>query len=134
MLVNFQAGFQAQRQDLEKLTKIATVTDILNSRQAVDGLTVDDKLLDYLLTLVEKTRNHPDLFIGASPRATLRWLQAAKADAWLNGQEYLLPDNIKTVALPLLRHRLILRPEAQLDGVDVASVITAIVDQTAVPR
>jgi len=91
MLVNFQAGFQAQRQDLEKLTKIATVTDILNSRQAVDGLTVDDKLLDYLLTLVEKTRNHPDLFIGASPRATLRWLQAAKADAWLNGQDY-LPD------------------------------------------
>ena len=134
MLVNFQAGFQAQRQDLEQLTAIATVTDILTSRQAVNGLNVDDKLLDYLLTLVEKTRHHPDLFIGASPRAALRWLQAAKADAWLNGQDYLLPDNIKAVALPLLRHRLILRPEAQLDGVDVASVIVGIVDQTGVPR
>lgn len=134
MLVNFQAGFQGQRQDLVQLDRVATVTEILDSRQAVNGLSVDDKLLDYLLALVEKTRHHPDLLVGASPRATLRWLQAAKADAWLNGQDYLLPDNLKTVALPLLRHRLILRPEAQLDGVDIAGIIAAIVDQTAVPR
>ncbi|MBE9176309.1 MoxR family ATPase [Synechocystis salina LEGE 06155] len=134
MLVNFQQGFHGQRQDLEQLTTIATVEEILASRRSVDDITVDGKLLDYLLALVEKTRHHPDVLIGASPRACLRWLQAAKADAWLNGQEYLLPDNLKTVALPLLRHRLILRPEAQLDGISVDDVITAIVEQTAVPR
>jgi MoxR-like ATPase len=134
MLVNFQEGFQAQRQDLEQLIPIASVEEILASRRSVQAMTVDEKLLDYLLALVEKTRHHPDVLIGASPRAALRWLQAAKADAWLSGQEYLLPDNLKIVAPALLRHRLILRPEAQLDGVGIDSVITAIVEQTAVPR
>ncbi len=134
ILVNFQRGFQAQRQDLEKLTAIASVEEILDSRRSVQAITVDEKLLDYLLALTEKTRHHPDILIGASPRAMLRWLQAAKADAWLNGQKYLLPDNLKTVAPALLRHRLILRPESQLDGVGIDSVITAIVEQTAVPR
>lgn len=134
MLVNFQQGFQGQRGDLEQLNPIASVEEILASRRSMQGMAVDEKLLDYLLALVEKTRHHPDVLIGASPRAALRWLQAAKADAWLNGQKYLLPDNLKTVASPLLRHRLVLRPEAQLDGVDIDSVITAIVEQTAVPR
>jgi MoxR-like ATPase len=134
MLINFQQGFHAQREDLEQLTAIATVEEILASRRLVENITVDEKLLDYLLALVEKTRYHPDVLIGASPRASLRWLQAAKADAWLNGQEYLLPDNLKTVALPLLRHRLILRPEAQLDGIGIDDVITAIIEQTPVPR
>ena len=134
MLINFQQGFHAQRQDLEQLTTIATVEDILASRRSVEDVAVDEKLLDYLLALVEKTRYHPDVLIGASPRASLRWLQAAKADAWLNGQEYLLPDNLKTVAPPLLRHRLILRPEAQFDGIGIDDVITAIMEQTPVPR
>lgn len=134
MLVNFQRGFQGQRRDLEALAAIAKVEDILASRELVQALPVDEKLLDYLLTLVENSRHHADILVGASPRAALRWLQAAKADAWLQGQEYLLPDNIKAVAPALLRHRLIIRPEAQLDGVGVDNVITAILEQTAVPR
>lgn len=134
MLVNFQNGFRAQRQDLEQLTAIATVQDILHGRVAANQMTVDEKLFDYLLALVEKTRHHPDLALGASPRAMLRWLQAAKADAWLNEQPYLLPDNFKAVALPLLRHRLMLHPEAQLEGTDIKDIITSIVEETPVPR
>ena len=134
MLLNYQQGFQAVRQDLEKLSAIATVEQVLTARQDLENMEVEENLLDYLLSLVEKTRNHPDLALGASPRAMLRWLQAAKADAWLNEQDYLLPDNLKAVAIPLLSHRLMLKPEAQLEGVNLNTVITTLLEQTLVPR
>lgn len=134
MLVNHQTGFRAKRQDIEALVSMTTVEEILAARQAIQTLTVDEKLFDYLLDLVEKTRNHPDLFVGASPRAMVQWLQASRARAWLKGRDYVLPDDLKSVAAPLLRHRLILKPEAQLDGVKIDSVIANLLKQITVPR
>ncbi|MFM7189876.1 MAG: AAA family ATPase [Microcystaceae cyanobacterium] len=134
MLVNHQTGFRAKRQDIEALVSMTTVEEILAARQAIQTLTVDEKLFDYLLDLVEKTRNHPDLFVGASPRAMVQWLQASRARAWLKGRDYVLPDDLKSVAAPLLRHRLILKPEAQLDGVKIESVIANLLKQITVPR
>jgi MoxR-like ATPase len=134
MLVNNQAGFRAKRQDIEALAGMTTVEEILAARQAIQTLTVDEKLLDYLLDLVEKTRNHPDLLVGASPRAMVQWLQASRARAWLKGRDYVLPDDLKSVAVPLLRHRLILKPEAQLDGVKIDGVIANLLKQITVPR
>ena len=134
MLVNYQGGFRAKRQDIEALAGMTTVEEILAARQAIQTLTVDEKLLDYLLDLVEKTRNHPDLLVGASPRAMVQWLQASRARAWLKGRDYVLPDDLKSVAVPLLRHRLILKPEAQLDGVKIESVIANLLKQITVPR
>lgn len=134
MLLNYQQGFQAKRQDLDKLTAIATVEEILAARQQIQTLSVDEKLIDYLLNLVEQTRKHPDLLIGASPRAAVQWLQASRARAWLKGRDYVIPDDLKSVASPLLRHRLILRPEAQLDGVKVEEVVANILKQITVPR
>ncbi len=134
MLLNFQQGFQAKRDDLERLEPIATVEQILRARQSLQTVNVDEKILDYLLALIEKTRQHPDLGLGASPRAAIAWLQTAKAGAWLLGRDYVIPDDFKTVASPLLRHRLILKPEAQLDGIQIDSVITSILKQVPVPR
>ncbi|HHP7243961.1 MAG TPA: AAA family ATPase, partial [Elainellaceae cyanobacterium] len=76
----------------------------------------------------------PDLSLGASPRSAVAWLQAAKAHAWLAGRNFATPDDMKAVAFPLLRHRLILKPEAQLDGLHVDSVISSLLNQVAVPR
>jgi MoxR-like ATPase len=134
MLLNSQAGFQAKRLDLERLKPLTTVEQILQARQQVKRITVKDNILDYILDLVHRTRKHPDLSLGTSPRAAVAWLQTSKAYAWLAGNDYVTPDDVKAVAPPLLRHRLILRPEAQLDGIRVEAVISALLNQVAVPR
>lgn len=134
MLLNAQAGLQTKRLDLEKLKPIASVEQVLAARQMVRSVRVTEALLDYLLALVQHTRQYPDLILGASPRSAVAWLQASKANAWLAGREYVTPDDIKTTAFPLLRHRLILRPEAQLDGLQIEGVIRTLLGQVPVPR
>lgn len=134
MLLHAQAGLQTKRLGLAKLSPIATVEEILTARQAVRTIEVSEALLDYLLALVQRTRQHPDLMLGASPRSAVAWLQASKANAWLSNRSYVTPDDVKAVALPLLRHRLILRPEAQLDGLKIDGVIRSLLGQVAVPR
>ncbi|WNZ46689.1 MoxR family ATPase [Leptolyngbya boryana CZ1] len=134
MLLNHQAGFQGKRLDLDNIQPIASVEQILQARREIRSLKVEESVLDYLLAVVQKTRQHPDLVLGASPRSAVAWLNVSKAQAWLSGRSYVTPDDIKAVAFPLLRHRLILRPEAQLDGIGVEAVINAVLNQVAVPR
>lgn len=134
MLLNAQAGLQTKRLDLAQLQPIATVEQVLLARQAIRAIRVSDPLLDYLMALVQHTREHPDLMLGASPRSAVAWLHAGKAHAWLAGRDYVTPDDLKAMAFPLLRHRLILRPEAQLDGLQPDRVIHSLLGQVPVPR
>ena len=134
MLLNAQAGLQTKRLDLAKLKPIAAVSAVLEARQQVRSLEVSEALLDYLMALIQRTRQHPDLALGASPRSAVAWLQASKANAWLSGRNYVTPDDVKAIAPPLLRHRLIMRPEAQLDGLKIDSVIGSLLGQVPVPR
>ncbi|MEL7407754.1 MAG: MoxR family ATPase, partial [Cyanobacteria bacterium J06558_2] len=110
------------------------VEDILSLRQQVQNIQVESNIIDYLLDLVERTRQHPDLILGASPRSAVAWLNATKASACIAGRDYVIPDDVKTVASPLLRHRLLLKPEAQLDNVQIDEVIDGILKQISVPR
>jgi MoxR-like ATPase len=132
MLTAAQQPRQGRQQAL--VEKVATVQDCLTARQEVQAVNASAAIIDYLLALVHQTRKHPDLSLGASPRAAVAWLQAAKAAAWIDRRDFVTPDDLKLVALPLLRHRLILRPEAQLDGLQIDQVITNLVNQVAVPR
>ena len=134
MLVNADRGFKAKKPDLDAVEAIATVEDILALRKQAQAVRVEDNVLDYLLDLVERTRQHPDLVLGASPRSTVAWLNATKACACISGRDYVIPDDVKEVAAPLLRHRLILKPEAQLDNVQIDEVIASILKQISVPR
>lgn len=134
ILLNSQAGFKASKTDLDSITPAATVIDILTMRQQVQQIQVAENIIDYLIALVKQSRNHSDLNLGASPRSALYWLQAAKAKAFVSGKDYVSPDDIKAVAFPLLRHRLILKPEAQLDGIEIDSAIASILKQVPVPR
>ncbi|MBF2028734.1 MAG: MoxR family ATPase [Oscillatoriales cyanobacterium C42_A2020_001] len=134
MLLNSQAGMQTKRLDLAKLKPIMAVEQILAARKAVQTVQLTDQLVEYLLALVQRSRQHPDLALGASPRAGVAWLQASKAIAWLSDRNFVTPDDIKAVASPVLRHRLILRPEAQLDGLQVDAVIGSLLGQVPVPR
>ncbi len=134
MLLNSQAGFSAKRLDLTRLKPIASISNILDARQEVRKIEVQDNVMDYLLAIVHKSRQHNDLSLGASPRSAVAWLQASKANAWLGDRTFITPDDIKTVAVPLLRHRLMLRPEAQLDGLVMDEVIRGLLTQVTVPR
>ncbi|MBD2387719.1 AAA family ATPase [Cylindrospermum sp. FACHB-282] len=134
MLLNRQAGFAARRLDISRMKPIATVADILHSRQAVKQVQVSEAIIDYLLALVRTSRQYPDLALGASPRAAGAWLQTSQAAAWLAGRDFVTPDDVKAVASPLLRHRLLLKPESMLDGLQIDAVIAAVINQVPVPR
>lgn len=134
MLLNRQNGFAARRWDINRLQAVATVAEILKARQAVKAVKVSEAIIDYLLALVRTSRQYPDLALGASPRAAGSWLQTSQAAAWLAGRDFVTPDDVKAVALPLLRHRLILKPEAMLDGLQIDAVIASVVNQVPVPR
>ena len=134
MLIQAKTGFRGKATNIKELQPMATIEDILTAREAVQNVEVQENIIDYLLKLLEKTRQHPDIALGASPRAAVIWLQTSKAKAWFSGRNYVTPDDIKSIALPLLRHRLILNPEAQLEGVNTQGVIESILKQVAVPR
>ena len=134
MLLNRQSGFTAKRADIAKLKPITTVADILQARQAVKQVQVSETIVDYLLEIVRKSRQYPDLALGASPRAAGAWLQTSQAAAWLSGRNFVTPDDVKSVASPLLRHRLLLKPEAMLDGLQIDAVVAAVINQVPVPR
>ena len=134
MLVNSHRGFNAKKLDLDEIEAIATVEDILALRKQVQGIQVEENIIDYLLNLIERTRQHPDLILGASPRSAVAWLNATKANACISGRDYVTPDDVKQVAAPLLRHRLLLKPEAQLDNVQIDEAIASILEQIPVPR
>lgn len=134
MLLNRQSGFSAKRADIAKLKPITTVADILQARQSVKQVQVSETIVDYLLEIVRKSRQYPDLALGASPRAAGAWLQTSQAAAWLSGRNFVTPDDVKSVASPLLRHRLLLKPEAMLDGLQIDAVVAAVINQVPVPR
>ena len=134
MLLNAQEGFEAKRSHLTQIQPVTTAAEIIQIRQAVKKVTVKEPVLDYLLALAQKTRQHPDLEVGTSPRAVVQWLRAAQAYAWMHGHDYVSPDAVKAVATPLLRHRLLLGAEAQLDGLSTDSVIRGLLESVPVPR
>ncbi|MEL4897853.1 AAA family ATPase [Crocosphaera sp. Alani8] len=134
MLIQAKNSSQGKSTNVRELQPIATIEDILTAREAVQKVEVKENIINYLLDLLEKTRQHPDVALGASPRAAVIWLQTSKAKAWFAGRNYVTPDDVKTIAIPLLRHRLILNPEAQLEGVNSQAVIESILKQVDVPR
>ena len=132
MLLNWQDGYY--RKKSPPLETCVTVEEILSARQQLDQVKVEESILTYLMEIVQKSRHLSDLQLGASPRAALSWLAAAKSHAAIEGKDFVTPDNVKFVAEPVLRHRLILTAEAELDGVTVSQVSANLLRQVAVPR
>ena len=100
----------------------------------VEKVFIRDELLDYIASLVHRTRTHPDLYLGASPRASLGILRLSKAVAALGGRDFVTPDDIQHVAYPVLNHRIILTPEREMEGFGARDVIEEIVRGIEVPR
>jgi MoxR-like ATPase len=119
-----------ERRDLE-LVDFALLTA---ARAEVRAVRVEPALFDYLLAVVRRTREWPTIALGASPRAAAALLLVAKAYAARDGRDFLIPDDVKQAALPVLRHRLSLRPEAELEGFDPDRVIADVLAATALPK
>ncbi|MDF2667850.1 MAG: magnesium chelatase [Paenibacillus sp.] len=118
---------------VDKLQPITDVERILEMQNRVREVHVDDAVADYVVSLTRKTRDHTSVFLGASPRATLSLMQAAKAYAFIQGREYVIPDDIKTLAVNVLGHRMILHSEARIEGTTLGSIFESIFTQVRVP-
>jgi len=108
--------------------------DVLELREELAAIVIRDELVAYLVDLVRATRQHESVLVGAGPRATQSLILSARAQAALAGRDFVTPDDIIAMALPVLEHRLILRPEFEIEGLTVPEVIERILQQVAVPR
>jgi MoxR-like ATPase len=100
----------------------------------IDQVMVSPAIFDYLIQLLTASRNHPQLALGASPRAGLAWLRTARVIAAIRGRDFVIPDDLKNLAHPLLRHRLIRKPETEIEGISVDQIINQLLASVPVPR
>jgi MoxR-like ATPase len=127
------AGFDARRLDEIVLTPIAPEF-LAAARGEIARVTVEPALYTYIVALIRRTRDWPSISLGASPRAAVGLFLAARAMAAMESRDYLLPDDVKAVAPPVLRHRLLLKPEADLEGLTTDQVIQQVLSTVEVPR
>ncbi len=108
--------------------------DLLTLREQLREIVVSEELLAYAVDIVLATRRHENVLVGAGPRATQALILAARANAAICGRDFVTPDDIKSMALPVLEHRLILRPEFEIEGVTVPESVSHVLEQVSVPR
>jgi MoxR-like ATPase len=121
------------RSTFHKLHAVATLDEVLEMVEIAREVTVSASVKDYIIDLVEGTRLHPDILLGASPRSALFLQRIARSRAAAAGRDYVMPDDVKDLATPVLEHRLAMRPEAQMRGETVASIIGDVLSRLRVP-
>jgi MoxR-like ATPase len=119
---------------LDELGPVVSGNELRAARDVVTATSVSDEVRDYLLAVVRATRTLPSVELGASPRASVHLLAAAKAWARLDGRDYVTPDDVAALARPVLRHRLLLRPEAELERFSPDDAVAAALEVVTVPR
>lgn len=134
VLRRYHHGFDAHHLDTADLRPILHPAELPALRQEIRAVTVEEGILRYITQLANASRRSPDLLLGGSPRASITLLLAAKTFAALQGRSYVTPDDVKYILAPTYRHRIILRPEAEIEGLDADAVIRRVAAGVAVPR
>ena len=132
ILKRFRKDFQQTK--TEDVAAVTSRADVQRVRELVERVQITDALLDYIAEIVHATRNHADLYLGASPRASLAIMKASKAIAAMTGRDFVTPDDIQYVAGPILNHRVVLIPEREMEGIEPGDVIAELIRGVAVPR
>lgn len=132
ILINQQA--QTQSTLLEDVKKILSAQQIYEYRLLVQLVIIEPKLVEFIAKIVNETRNNPSLYLGASPRASLAILRASKANAAIKGRDFVKPEDIIEMAGPVMRHRIILTPEKEMEGISADELIENITKSIEVPR
>ena len=128
------AGFDPRDLAAAGITQVAGPAELASARAAVGRMHVSPEITGYIVDLCRATRQSPSLLLGVSPRGATALLATARAWAWLSGRDYVTPDDVKALARPTLRHRIQLRPEAELEGATADGVIDAVLGSVPVPR
>jgi len=134
MLTRYNAGFNSLRIEEAGVKHVCDIDSLIELRGTIASVVTEEPILDYIAKLVRKTRENRALVLGASPRASIWLLLGSKAQAALSGRGFVIPDDVKTLAAPVLRHRLILRPEAEIEGVTPDRIVESTLSEVAVPR
>ncbi|GAB2917318.1 AAA family ATPase [Streptomyces mayteni] len=134
ILARHAAGFDPRDLTTAGVRPVAGAEQLAAARAAAAKVTVAPEIAGYVVDLCRATRESPSLAIGASPRGATALLGTARAWAWLSGRDYVIPDDVKALALPTLRHRIRLRPEAEMEGITPDGVLTGLLARVPVPR
>ena len=125
---------QHQRHPLETLQQVTSIDELRTAQDAVKTVHVAHSIREYIVTLVEATRKHDEVFLGASPRGSIALFNASRAWAAVRGRDYVLPDDVKFLAVPTLAHRIIVGPSARMQGYDSRSVMNDLLRTIPVPQ
>lgn len=134
VLRRYHQGFNAHDLAMSGLRAVVPASFVAEARQTINQIVVEEGILRYIVQIVSASRRSADLILGASMRAATHTLLAAKSFAALQGRSYVTPDDIKFIVPPVFRHRLLLKPEAEIEGLDADAVIRRLLGQVEVPR
>ncbi|AKF93315.1 AAA family ATPase [Brevibacillus laterosporus] len=144
-LLQLQLGYPTEKEEMAILTRmgavhpieslkaVISVQEIVQLQAMITQIKVTDSVKEYMVRLSQKTRSNPNVYLGISPRGTLALCRAAQAYAFIQGRDYVIPDDVKELVLPIFRHRLILKPEARMDGETPERFISRLLQETRVP-
>ena len=124
---------QEQAHPIDTLSEVVSAEEIIEIQRSVRGVYVDDLIREYVVTLVDRTRTHPDAALGSSPRGSLALFRGAQALALVRGRDFALPDDVKELAKPMLSHRIIVSPAGRMRGIQSADVVESVLDETPIP-
>jgi MoxR-like ATPase len=134
ILCNHLTGFDATALERFGLRQLVTAAEVVDMQAALEAVRVDDGVLDYITDIVGRTRGHRSIYLGASPRASIALLCASRAQAASQGRWFVVPDDVKLLAPAVLRHRVVLHPDAELEGVSPDDCIDGILREAKVPK
>lgn len=134
VLKKHHLGFDAGKLSNCALERVCSREEIIQLRQKAVDINVEDPLLKYMTCLIQETRKNPMIEVGSSPRGTIALMKCSKALALLSGRDYVLPEDIKKIFIPTMRHRIVLKAELEIEGVKVEKVLKNILDKVEVPR
>src|SRR4029453_7568604 len=123
---------QKRSHPLEEIGEVASVDDLRTLQSGVREIYVDSTISDYIVRLINATRTHPDVYLGASPRGSLALYRAGQAYAALHGRDYVIPDDIKALAVPALAHRLIMRTAATIRDVEQGTIVHELLESVPI--
>lgn len=119
---------------LNNIKPVISKKEILHFKDLVSQVIVDDSLLKYITEIILSTRNSPAVYLGASPRASVALLNASKAYALIQGRDFVIPDDIKFMAVPVLQHRIMLSPETEMEGRSAGTIVKRLIEKIEVPK
>ena len=134
ILMNYHEGFDATQLENAGVENVVDKDSLLQCQEEIQEVTVEDAIFDYIVSLAEASRDSPELVLGGSPRASIALLLASKTYAALEGRNYIVPDDVKLLTPHVYRHRILLKPEAEIEGLSADNVIEQLLTSAEIPR